>query len=132
MNWLTLALKKYAEFKGRSRRREYWMFFLFCVIVYFFAMILDNAFGIAFNLAEESSGVGPIYMVSSLALFIPSLAVSVRRLHDIDKSGWYILVTLIPLIGAIWFLVMMITEGTKGANKYGADPKDDERIQPSL
>lgn len=127
MDWFTLALKKFAVFNGRSRRREYWMFFLFCVIVIFFATILDNAFGITFNVAEENSGFGPIYLFSSLVLFIPTLAVSVRRLHDIDKSGWFVFVIIIPLIGAIWFLVMMITEGTKGTNQYGPDPKSDER-----
>lgn len=128
MDWFTLALKKFAVFNGRSRRREYWMFFLFCVIVIFFATILDNAFGITFNVAEENSGFGPIYLFSSLVLFIPTLAVSVRRLHDIDKSGWFVFVIIIPLIGAIWFLVMMITEGTKGTNQYGPDPKNDESV----
>ncbi len=128
MDWFTLALKKFAVFNGRSRRREYWMFFLFCVIVIFFATILDNAFGITFNVAEENSGFGPIYLFSSLVLFIPTLAVSVRRLHDIDKSGWFVFVIIIPLIGAIWFLVMMITEGTKGTNQYGPDPKSDESV----
>jgi uncharacterized membrane protein YhaH (DUF805 family) len=128
MDWFTLALKKFAVFNGRSRRREYWMFFLFCVIVIFFATILDNAFGITFNVAEENSGFGPIYLFSSLVLFIPTLAVSVRRLHDIDKSGLFVFVIIIPLIGAIWFLVMMITEGTKGTNQYGPDPKSDESV----
>lgn len=128
MDWFTLALKKFAVFNGRSRRREYWMFFLFCGIVIFFATILDNAFGITFNVAEENSGFGPIYLFSSLVLFIPTLAVSVRRLHDIDKSGWFVFVIIIPLIGAIWFLVMMITEGTKGTNQYGPDPKSDESV----
>ena len=128
MDWFTLALKKFAVFNGRSRRREYWMFFLFCGIVIFFATILDNAFGITFEVAEENSGFGPIYLFSSLVLFIPTLAVSVRRLHDIDKSGWFVFVIIIPLIGAIWFLVMMITEGTKGTNQYGPDPKSDESV----
>lgn len=128
MDWFTLALKKFAVFNGRSRRREYWMFFLFCGIVIFFATILDNAFGITFNVAEENSGFGPIYLFSSLVLFIPTLAVSVRRLHDIDKSGWFVFVIIIPMIGAIWFLVMMITEGTKGTNQYGPDPKNDESV----
>ena len=128
MDWFTLALKKFAVFNGRSRRREYWMFFLFCGIVIFFATILDNAFGITFEVAEENSGFGPIYLFSSLVLFIPTLAVSVRRLHDIDKSGWFVFVIIIPMIGAIWFLVMMITEGTKGTNQYGPDPKSDESV----
>ena len=128
MDWFTLALKKFAVFNGRSRRREYWMFFLFCGIVIFFATILDNAYGITFKVAEENSGFGPIYLFSSLVLFIPTLAVSVRRLHDIDKSGLFVFVIIIPLIGAIWFLVMMITEGTKGTNQYGPDPKSDESV----
>ena len=79
-------------------------------------------------MAEENSGFGPIYLFSSLVLFIPTLAVSVRRLHDIDKSGWFVFVIIIPLIGANWFLVMMITEGTKGTNQYGPDPKSDESV----
>lgn len=123
MSWLTLALKKYAQFHGRSRRREFWMFALFCIIVYTVAMILDNALGITYELLGQDVGYGPIYSIVGLALLVPSLAVGVRRLHDIDKSGWYILVNLIPIIGNIWFIVMMITEGTKGDNQYGPDPK---------
>ncbi|NLI72319.1 MAG: DUF805 domain-containing protein [Bacteroidales bacterium] len=123
MSWLTLALKKYAQFHGRSRRREFWMFALFCIIVYTVAMILDNALGITYELLGQDVSYGPIYSIVGLALLVPSLAVGVRRLHDIDKSGWYILVNLIPIIGNIWFIVMMITEGTKGDNQYGPDPK---------
>lgn len=128
MDWLPLALKKYAQFHGRSRRREFWMFILFCIIVYIIAMILDNLFGITFEMLGQDMGYGPIYTLAVLALFVPNLAVGIRRLHDIDKSGWYILVNLIPIIGNIWFLVMMITEGTKGTNQYGPDPKGDDGI----
>lgn len=133
MDWFTLALKKYAVFTGRSRRKEFWMFFLFYIIVMIAALTLDNILGITFELSGESMGYGPLYLIVILALFIPTLAVGVRRLHDIDKSGWFFLVNFIPLIGIIWYLVMMITEGTKGDNQYGPDPKvGSDSIQPSI
>jgi uncharacterized membrane protein YhaH (DUF805 family) len=122
MEWFLMALKKYAEFNGRSRRKEYWMFVLFQMIFAIVAMLLDNVLG----LASESIGYGPIYGVFALAMFLPGLAVSVRRLHDVNKSGWMMLIALIPLIGAIWLLVLFVTEGTRGPNKYGFDPKNPE------
>jgi uncharacterized membrane protein YhaH (DUF805 family) len=122
MEWFLMALKKYAEFNGRSRRKEYWMFVLFQMIFAIVAMLLDNVLG----LASESIGYGPIYGVFALAMFLPGLAVSVRRLHDVNKSGWMMLIALIPLIGAIWLLVLFVTEGTRGPNKYGLDPKNPE------
>ncbi len=120
MKWFLMALKKYAEFNGRSRRKEYWMFVLFQMIFAIVAMSLDNLFGLAY----ENIGYGPIYGVFGLTMFIPGLAVSIRRLHDVDKSGWMMLIALIPLIGAIWLLVLFVTEGTRGPNKYGPDPKN--------
>jgi uncharacterized membrane protein YhaH (DUF805 family) len=82
-------------------------------------MIIDNVAGLAF----ENIGYGPIYGLYALAVLIPGLAVAVRRLHDVNKSGWFLLVALIPLVGAIWLLILLVTEGTKGANNYGEDPK---------
>ncbi len=120
MEWYLSVLKKYADFKGRARRKEYWMFTLFNLIVAIVAMLLDNWLG----LASKSLGYGPIYGIYSLAVLIPSLAVSVRRLHDVGKSGWMLLVALIPLIGAIWLLVLFVTEGKHGSNQYGPDPKN--------
>lgn len=120
MKWYLMALKKYAEFNGRSRRQEYWMFLLFNMIFAIVAMILDNVLGIAM----ESIGYGPLYGLYTLAMFIPGLAVGVRRLHDIGKSGWMMLIALIPIIGAIWLIVLFATNGTVGSNQYGEDPKN--------
>ncbi len=119
MNWYLKVLKQYADFNGRVRRKEYWMFVLFYIIFAFTAMILDNIFGIAI----KGVGYGPIYLLYCLFLFIPSFAVSVRRLHDIGKSGWMILIALIPVIGAIWLLVLMCIDSNPKENKYGANPK---------
>ncbi len=119
MNWYLKVLKNYTNFSGRARRKEYWMFTLFNVIFAVAAVLLDNLLGLAF----EGIGYGPIYGLYLLATFIPGIAVSVRRLHDVDKSGWMILIGLIPLIGAIWLLVLFATEGTPGDNQYGPNPK---------
>jgi len=120
MNWYLAVLKNYAGFSGRARRKEYWMFTLFNMIFAIVAIILDNVLGIAM----EEIGYGPLYGLYALAVLIPGLAVSVRRLHDVGKSGWMILIALIPLIGAIWLLVLMVTDGKAGENEYGANPKD--------
>lgn len=119
MSWYLKVLKQYADFNGRARRKEYWMFILFYIIFAIVAIILDNILG----LAMESIGYGPLYGLYTLAMFIPSLAVVVRRLHDTGKSGWMVLVSLIPLVGGIWLLVLMATEGNAGENEYGPDPK---------
>ena len=120
MNWYLKVLKEYANFNGRARRKEYWMFTLFNIIFGGIAMILDSVFGIAI----EGVGYGPLYGVYVLLLFIPGLAVAVRRLHDIGKSGWMILIALIPVIGAIWILVLMVTDSNPGENLYGVNPKE--------
>ncbi|ESU29037.1 aminopeptidase [Flavobacterium limnosediminis JC2902] len=119
MKYYLEVLKKYAEFSGRARRKEYWMFLLFNMIFAVVAMILDNLFGIAFG----NIGYGPLYIIYAIAMFIPGLAVGIRRLHDIGKSGWMTLIVFIPLIGPIWLLVLLVSEGDRGANKYGKDPK---------
>ena len=120
MNWYLAVLKNYAGFSGRARRKEYWMFFLFNMIFAIVAMILDNVLGIAI----EGVGYGPLYGLYALAVLIPGLAVSVRRLHDVGKSGWMLLIALIPLIGAIWLLVLMLTDSNPGENQYGSNPKE--------
>jgi uncharacterized membrane protein YhaH (DUF805 family) len=120
MNWYLLVLKKYAEFNGRARRTEYWMFLLFHIIVAVAAMLVDNLLGLTFG----EIPYGFIYMAYALATIIPGLAVTVRRLHDIGKSGWMILVSLIPLIGGIWLLVLMLTDSQPGNNEYGPNPKE--------
>jgi uncharacterized membrane protein YhaH (DUF805 family) len=119
MDWYLAVLKKYAVFSGRARRKEYWMFYLFNMIFAFAAIILDMILGTA----SDRIGYGFFYMIYMLAVFLPSLGLSVRRLHDVEKSGWFFLIGLIPLIGAIWLFVLTCTNGTVGINKYGPDPK---------
>ena len=120
MNWYLKVLKQYADFNGRARRKEYWMFVVFNIIFAGVAMALDNVLGIAFGVV----GYGPLYGLYSLAVLIPGLAVTVRRLHDVGKSGWMIFIALIPLVGAIWLLVLFVTDSNPGENQYGANPKE--------
>ncbi len=112
MNWFVGALQKYATFSGRARRQEFWMFMLFYVIFAVAAVVLDSILKTAF--------ISGLY---SVALLVPYLAVAVRRLHDIDKSAAWIFISLVPIIGSIWFLILLATEGTRGSNNYGEDPK---------
>jgi uncharacterized membrane protein YhaH (DUF805 family) len=120
MKWYLKVLKQYADFNGRATRSEYWFFVLFNLIFSIAAVILDNTLG----LAIKNVGYGPIYGLYILAVFIPSLAVSVRRLHDVGKSGWMLLVAFIPLIGAIWLLVLYVTDSQPGSNKWGPNPNE--------
>jgi uncharacterized membrane protein YhaH (DUF805 family) len=120
MNWYLKVLKQYAEFNGRARRTEFWMFALFNLLFGIGAMILDNVLGFTFGML----GYGAFYVLYSLAVLIPGLAVSVRRLHDIGKSGWMILVALIPIVGAIWLIVLYATDSNLGENAYGPNPKE--------
>ncbi len=106
-----MPLKKYAEFNGRSRRKEYWMFTLFCLLIAIVAGIID---GMLTGL--DPSGIGYIGLVFQLGVLVPSIAVAIRRMHDVGKSGWFILVP-------IYNLVLACTEGQKGNNEYGPDPK---------
>jgi len=119
MNWYLQVLKKYAEFGGRSRRKEYWMFALFNVIFLIVAIILDNVLGTTIGVLPY----GVFYFLYALAVLLPGLAVGVRRLHDVGKSGWMMLIGLIPLIGAIWLLVLVCTDSQSGTNKWGENPK---------
>lgn len=119
MHWYIKALKRFTDFKGRSRRKEYWMFALFNVIISITTTLLDYAFGTASFVYY----IGLFSMLYGLFVFIPFIAVSVRRLHDTGKTGWMLLIAIIPIIGAIWLLVLFATEGTRGTNMYGSDPK---------
>ncbi|NDV90110.1 DUF805 domain-containing protein [Alteromonas sp. 345S023] len=120
MNWYIEALKKYAVFSGRSRRKEYWFFVLFNVIFSFVLGFIDGMMG---NVHMES-GMGLLGGVYSLLLLIPGIAVSVRRLHDTNRTGWWVLLGLIPIIGALVLLIFMIQDSTPGENDYGQNPKD--------
>ena len=135
MNWYLKVLKNYAVFSGRARRKEYWMFALFQLIFALAAMAIDNIIGTTFKIGDQGIPYGYVYMIYTLALFIPALAVAVRRLHDVGKSGWFLLICLIPIIGVIWLLVLLVTDSKPGDNEYGPNPKEEghiEQTQPSL
>ncbi|MFV2020575.1 DUF805 domain-containing protein [Micromonospora sp. LOL_023] len=114
------VLTQYVGFSGRARRSEYWWFALFSLLVSIVTSILDTALGTNF----EGSSNGVIGLIVSLALLLPGPAVVVRRLHDTDRSGWWILIGLIPIIGWIVLLVFYVQNGTPGPNRFGPDPKD--------
>ena len=129
MEWYLKVMRdNYANFKGRARRKEYWMFVLVNAIILIACMVLDNILGTVFMmdagpLGEISLGYGWLYFICTLVHFIPALGLVVRRLHDVGKSGWFYFIFLIPIIGAIWLLVLYCTEGQKQDNKWGPDPK---------
>jgi len=107
------VLRKYATFTGRARRPEYWWFTLFSIIVSILTLMVDvTLFGL-------DSGVSPLNTIWGLAMLIPGLAVTARRLHDTGRSAWWILIVLIPLIGAIVLLVFLVTKGEENDNQYG-------------
>lgn len=119
MNWYLEVLKKYAVFDGRARRKEYWYFFLINTVISIFLAFIDSFTG---TISEEA-GLGLLSGIYALAVLIPGLSVTVRRLHDTDRSGWWILIGLIPVIGGIALLVFMVLDSTPGDNQYGPNPK---------
>jgi uncharacterized membrane protein YhaH (DUF805 family) len=113
MNWYLKVLKQYVDFSGRARRTEYWMFVLFNIIVSGIAYVLDYALGF----------VGVISGLYSLAILLPSLAVVVRRLHDVGKGGGWIFISCVPVIGWVWLLVLLFTDSEVDDNRFGPNPK---------
>lgn len=170
MEWMLMPLKRYAEFSGRSRRKEYWMYILFIVIVSIVLSIVDGMLGLGGGASATSTSVdgasgvggglgaathmGVLGGIFTLATFIPSLAVAIRRLHDTDRAGWWVLlgfgpyllalalmivgmltgqlgllatgglIMIVGFVGGIVLLVFMCLPGTSGPNKYGPDPLD--------
>ena len=124
MSWYLEALKKYAVFGGRSRRKEYWYFVLFSLIVSLVLSAIDALLGTF----SSSTNVGLLGGIYGLAIIIPSIAVSVRRLHDIDRTGWWVLISLVPVIGTIVLLVFAALDGTPGENRFGPNPKASGRV----
>jgi uncharacterized membrane protein YhaH (DUF805 family) len=114
MNWYIEVLKKYAVFSGRARRKEYWFFALFNVVIIIVLTLIDVSAG----LYDVVADIGLLSGLYSLAVFVPSIAVSVRRLHDTDRTGWWL------LIGAIVLLVFVLLDSTPGDNRFGPNPKD--------
>ncbi|MDY0250058.1 MAG: DUF805 domain-containing protein [Pseudomonas sp.] len=121
MNWYIEVLKKYAVFNGRARRKEYWFFILFNLIISIVLGVIDGVIG---SVSAEA-GIGLLGGIYSLAVLLPGLAVSVRRLHDTNRSGWWLLIGLIPLIGAIVLIVFLASDSKPEENQYGANPKLD-------
>ncbi len=121
MNWYIDAFKKYATFAGRAQRKAYWMFVLFWFIAFIIASIvagiLDKVLG---TNGAVSGSVSGLY---ALGTVVPFIALSVRRLHDIGKSGWWYFIQLVPVIGGIWFLILTVTDSQPGENAYGPNPK---------
>ncbi|WP_052242648.1 DUF805 domain-containing protein [Novosphingobium subterraneum] len=138
MEWMLMPYRRYAEFSGRSRRKEYWMFTLFTVIVYALiaAFMFAGGLGTALSGVEDpqfgvSFWIGAVLMVFFLGTLVPGIAVIVRRLHDRDMSGWwylgFIVLGMIPFVGwiaSIAFLVILCLPGTAGLNRFGDDPKN--------
>ncbi len=112
----TCIAKKYANFNGRASRSEFWWFSLFCIIVTFVAVIFDSIY------IDNAQTMGPVELLSSLALLLPSLSVTARRLHDVGRSGWWMLIA-ITIIGLIPLFIWYVSVGTKSKNKYGPSIK---------
>jgi uncharacterized membrane protein YhaH (DUF805 family) len=120
MKWFLDALKnKYATFEGRARRAEYWYFVLFYALSIVALAIVDGVVGTF----SEEIGIGLLSGIFVLATFVPTLAVTVRRLHDTDRSGWWVLLDLVPFIGVLVLLVFTVLDSQPGANRFGPNPK---------
>jgi uncharacterized membrane protein YhaH (DUF805 family) len=126
------GFSKYVTFSGRSRRSEFWFWFLFVIIAAVVAALLDTMLfpammdvqtDVADGVASVSAQGGPISALVTLGLLLPGLAMQIRRLHDVDRSGWWVLLAFVPLIGIIVLIVWWATEGTRGPNRFGSDPK---------
>ena len=139
MELMLQPLRKYADFEGRARRSEFWLFALFCVAVVFGLSILSMILSVvaaavtgeAGQPSDAAGGAAAVVSIATwsliglflLAMIIPGLAVRVRRLHDIGCSGWFILIGLIPGLGGLALFVMSLLDGTSGPNEFGPDPK---------
>ena len=124
------GFSNYVTFSGRARRSEFWFWTLFAVIVIFVAAVLDGILfpgtmhtQMADGVASFESTGGPVSALASLGMFLPGLAMQVRRLHDLDRSGWWVLLVFIPVIGIIVLFIWWCTQGTRGPNRFGEDPK---------
>ena len=123
MNYYSICLSKFADFSGRARRREYWTFALVNCLIALLLLILGLAFG------EDSPASNIMVTIFYLIMLVPNLSVSVRRLHDIGKSGWWLFIGLIPLVGSLLLLVWSLMDSEPGENQYGENPKGEKEQQ---
>jgi uncharacterized membrane protein YhaH (DUF805 family) len=124
MNLYLEVLRKYAVFSGRARRTEYWTFTLVNIVVATLLAFVDNSSGMTVSTGVTAAyGVGILSSLYGLAVLIPHLAVSVRRLHDTGRSGWWWLIGLVPVIGAVVLIIFAAQDSQPGSNEYGANPK---------
>ncbi|MDR2146619.1 MAG: DUF805 domain-containing protein [Tannerella sp.] len=121
--WKKAVFNNYANFKGRARRAEFWNFAL-ATLILFAVLFTLFIIGITAKINFLTNIIAILESLAALALIVPIFSVSVRRLHDINKSGWNYFVTFIPFVGSIILLVWFFTEGNRGANQYGEDPKN--------
>lgn len=121
--WMLAPLRKYATFGGRAPRAEYWWFWLFSLCTIAGLAVVDVLF-FGLDTLAGIGGLGPFSSLAAIAFLLPSLAVQVRRLHDRDKSGWFILIGIIPLLGGLILFWFNLQRGTQGTNSYGEDPLD--------
>lgn len=121
--YLDILTNKYIDFSGRARRKEYWMWTLYVTLINILAIILDDMLGLNFELLGQDLDYGWMYVTAGIINFIPGLSIVVRRLHDIGKSGWFYLIILIPIIGFIWILILLCSDGVTEDNKWGTNPK---------
>ena len=120
MNYFFDAIRNhYIDFKGRSTRRQFWMFVLFYVVFAMGALLVERSLGLGYG-----AGPGPLYSIFTLGVFLPSVGIAVRRLHDTGKSGWFVLLFLIPIIGNLVVLILCALRGEEGDNQWGPDPND--------
>ena len=126
MNWyLKVVRDNYANFNGRARRMEYWMFTLFNTLIIFGLALIAGLFAGGFGSDGPPMIMFGLIGIYVLAVLIPGIAVAVRRLHDTGRSGWWYLISFVPYIGGIILFIFMVIEGNKGSNQYGPDPKGD-------
>jgi uncharacterized membrane protein YhaH (DUF805 family) len=122
MEMMFEPFRKYVDFQGRARRSEFWLFALFVTVLFVICVVI-SAIGESNKIPALQAIGGLALLVLSLGTILPGLAVRFRRLHDIDRSAWWIFIALVPLVGGIVLLIFSVTDGTPGKNRYGPDPK---------
>jgi uncharacterized membrane protein YhaH (DUF805 family) len=127
------AIKRYSDFSGRSTRKEYWLFVLLNFIFSMATGLLDSFLGTeivneptVFNGVQFENKLGLLNALYSLFILVPSLAVAVRRLHDVGKSGWMLLIALVPCLGWVWLIILLVEDSQEGENKWGPNPKEQD------